>query len=648
MCGIAGFIDLSGRRSKEGLAEAAGRMARAIAHRGPDDEGVWADAGAGIALAHRRLSIVDLSKEGHQPMVSASGRFTTVFNGEIYNYTELREELDRSGEACAWRGHSDTEVLLAACERWGIEPAIQRSNGMFALAVWDAVDRVLTLIRDRVGEKPLYYGWHGNVFLFGSELKALEAYPGFGRRIDERAVIALLRFAYVPAPLSIYEGIRKVEPGEVVRVPIAAGQGGEARRRYWSVPVPRSTGLIDANEAVDRLHEVLKEAVKSRMHADVPLGAFLSGGIDSSTVAALMQDSGMGTVRTYSVGFEDKAHDEAVHAAAVAKVLGTHHEELYVTAKDALDVVPQLPSLYDEPFADSSQIPTYLLSKLTRRHVTVALSGDGGDELFGGYVRYLQARMLLQLYGTVPRPARRLLASGLNSLAGPLWDRLGRLGPHSAAVALSSDRLAKLADVVRVDGYREMYRRLVSQWQDPEIIAPGLPLWPTHMENDDLAQSIADPLCWMMHLDQITYLPDDILVKVDRASMAVALEARVPFLDHRVIEFAACLPLGLKIRSGRGKWALRQVLYRYVDRKLVDRPKQGFGIPLATWLRGPLRDWADDLLSETALLQSRLLDPAPIRRAWTAHLSGRENHHYRLWVILMLQSWLRRPRARVS
>lgn len=621
-------------------------MARAIAHRGPDDEGAWADGAAGVALGHRRLSIVDLSREGHQPMVSQSGRFVVVFNGEIYNYAEMRQELDGLGAPPAWRGHSDTEVFLAACEAWGVQRAIQRSNGMFAIAIWDSKERRLLLARDRMGEKPLYYGWQGDVFLFASELKALEAYRGFSATLDQRAISAYLRFGYVPTPLSIYEGIRKLEPGLIVSIPARGGPGSETGTRYWEVPFPASVAQgLDMVSLVDQLHRLLKAAVKSRMHADVPLGAFLSGGIDSSTVAALMQDSGGGRVHTYSIGFEDKRHDEAVHAAAVAKLLGTQHEELYVTAQDALQVVPHLPSLYDEPFADSSQIPTHLLSKLTRRHVTVALSGDAGDELFGGYVRYLQADKLLKLYRSVPRPAREVLAAGLRGIAGPLWDKLCLLGPKSLGVALSANRLTKLADVVRLGNCREMYARLVSQWSDPLLIAPELPAWPTAIDDAGLAERSNGALPWMMYLDQVTYLPDDILVKVDRASMAVGLEARVPFLDHRVVEFAAGLPLSAKIRGSQGKWALRQVLYRYVDRKVVERPKQGFGIPLAEWLRGPLRPWAEDLLSEPALLSSGFLRPGPIRKAWLAHQSGRENHQYPLWVILMLQAWLRRARS---
>lgn len=647
MCGITGFINSRSRWTLEERVEIGKMMADAIAHRGPDDEGVWVDREAGVVLAHRRLSIVDVSQAGHQPMMSVSGRFIIVFNGEIYNCNELRVELDADGASPSWRGHSDTEALLAACEAWGVEEAIKRANGMFAIAIWDCRKRELVLVRDRMGEKPLYYGWSDGVFLFASELKALRAYPGFVAKLDERSVSAYLRFGYVPSPLSIYEGIRKLEQGEMVTVSAQGPEGG-SWRRYWRVPLPHSTRNIDTRSAVDQFHEVLKAAVRSRMHADVPLGAFLSGGIDSSTVAALMQEAGEGRVRTYSIGFEDRQHNEAVHAAAVAKALGTHHEELYVTIQDALDVVPELPNVYDEPFADSSQIPTFLLSKLTRRHVTVALSGDAGDELFGGYVRYMQARRLQKLYDVVPLSIRRLMASGLGGLAGPLWDRACAFGPRRFGVALSADRLGKMAEVVKVRGYREMYGSLVSHWHDPAVPGPGLPEWRTPLDQDALTDQVDGPISWMMYLDSIMYLPDDILVKVDRASMANSLETRVPFLDHRVVEFAAALPESLKIKGNQGKWILRQVLYRYLDRKLVERPKQGFGIPVASWLRGGLRGWAEELLSRSALSESGLLDPEPIRKAWQAHLSGRENHHYRLWVILMFQSWMRRVRPSIG
>ena len=442
-------------------------MGQAIAHRGPDDCGVWADAGRGLALAHQRLSIIDLSPQGHQPMTSPSGRFVMILNGEIYNYPQLRAELEQAGRAPAWRGHSDTEVLLAACEAWGIEGALQRANGMFAIALADLTDEQLVLVRDRMGEKPLYYGWQGRHFLFGSELKALGAHPQFQRRLETRALPSYIRFGYVPAPLSIYAGIHKLAPGTHAAGRAARVRGSVTAQAYWQLPLPTGEGAPTAQAAVERLHTLLRDAVKCRMHSDVALGAFLSGGIDSSTVVALMQDQSSRPVHTYSIGFREQSYDESVHARAVAAALGTNHRELYVSAADALAVVPLLPQLYDEPFADSSAIPTFLLSKLTRAHVTVALSGDGGDELFGGYVRYLRGRALLRLYRTVPRALRGPLQAALAALSGQRWDRLSARGPRSLAVAITSDRLAKLAQVLPLSGYRELYGRLVSQWPDP-------------------------------------------------------------------------------------------------------------------------------------------------------------------------------------
>ncbi len=648
MCGIAGFADLAGRLSGEEM-EAVGRsMARAMSHRGPDDEGVWIDGQRGITLAHRRLSIVDLSVEGRQPMTSASQRFVAVFNGEIYNYLQIRENLERAGLAPSWRGHSDTEVFLASCDAIGIEETLQRSNGMFAIVIWDKQEQVLVLVRDRMGEKPLYYGWHGTAFLFGSELKALEKFPGFAGKINAHAVSSYLRFGYVPDPLSIYEGISKVRAGEIIRVGLHKADARERKTRYWSMPLPRPRENGDSKEALEELHSVLKEAVKSRMHADVPVGAFLSGGVDSSTVAALMQDVGGGCARTYSIGFEDRRHDEAVHAAVVAKALGTTHEEIYISADDALRVVPDLPTLYDEPFADSSEIPTFLLCKHTRRYVTVALSGDAGDELFGGYVRYVQAERLRRVYGWIPKSLRRSLAGGMRHFGGSMWDKLCSGGPRSLGVALSSERMGKLASVLEMNSVREMYAGLVSHWLDPALVGAEVPADCGLIDDERLFSEIRDIRLWMMYLDSVTYLPGDILVKVDRAAMGASLETRIPFLDHRVVEFAATLPLSLKVRGVTGKWGLRQILYKYLDQRLVERPKQGFAIPLDLWLRGPLRSWAEDLLSERALSLSGFLDPAPIREAWLAHLSGKRNSRDKLWVILMIQAWLQRGRAGIA
>ena len=648
MCGIAGIIQTSLTMGIDQLRAAAAGMCRAIAHRGPDDEGVWIDRGAGVALSHRRLSIIDLSVDGHQPMASPAGRFVAVFNGEIYNYKALREQIDRSGSFVCWRGHSDTEVLLAACDAWGVEEAVRRCNGMFAIAIWDNRDRVLVLARDRMGEKPLYYGWQGRTFLFGSELSALEAFPGFAATLDPEAVSAYLRFAYVPSPLSIYTGIRKLPAGKLAWISPNQGEAADKVSTYWSVPIPRPSPTLDSHEAVDRLHELLRDAVKMRMHADVPIGAFLSGGVDSSTITALMQDGASRPVHTYSIGLREKSHDEAADANQVARTLGTAHEELYITAQDALNVVPQIPELYSEPFADSSQVPTYLLSKLTRRHVTVALSGDGGDELFGGYVRYLQVPKLVKFCETVPGAFRRRLATVLEIAARPFWVNLVAAGPRSFAVHFSTEHLVKLAGVMRITDDREMYKLLISQWRDPAAIAPGLPAPRLAVDERQFGEGCRSVLDWLMYMDQLTYLPDDILVKVDRASMAAGLEARAPFLDHRVVEFASQLPVSMKVRSGQGKWVLRQVLYRYLNPKMVERPKQGFGIPLADWLRGALREWADSLLSKSTLLEHGIFDPAAVRAVWEDHLAGRGNHHHRLWVVLMMQSWLGRKRAQTT
>lgn len=638
MCGIAGFIDWRSGAAPEDLSATARAMARAISHRGPDDEGVWVDAATGIGLGHRRLSIVDLSAEGHQPMVSHSGRFVAVFNGEIYNYEELRQELDSRGAPRSWRGGSDTEVLLAACEVWGVEGAIQRSNGMFAIAIWDSRERQLVLARDRMGEKPLYYGWQGRALLFGSELKSLRVHPQFENRMEARALPLFVRFGYVPAPLSIYSGISKLPPGCLLRVPLRADAGSVRPEPYWQIPIPEAEHPMDAGSAAEQLEHLLRDAVRIRMHSDVPLGAFLSGGVDSSTIVALMQLQSARPVRTYSIGFRESGYDEAAEAGSVARALATEHTQLYVTADDALKVVPMLPDIYDEPFADSSQIPTYLLSKLTRRSVTVALSGDGGDELFGGYVRYIQARSIMRVYELLPAWSRRGCARALAFAARAGSDRLtGLLG--SARTHITRERLDKLSEVIALSGYRELYGRLVSQWADPRSVVAAPIETPTLLDDDAIAGRIDSAASWMMYVDQLTYLPDDILVKVDRASMAVALEARVPFLDHRVVEFAASLPLKLKLANGVGKWLLRQVLYKYVDRRMVERPKQGFGVPIADWLRGPLREWAEELLGEPALSRCGLFNTGVIRDAWTQHLAGGRNFQHPLWVILMFQAW---------
>ncbi|EPY01737.1 asparagine synthase (glutamine-hydrolyzing) [Magnetospirillum fulvum] len=641
MCGLTGFIDLDRATGAETLTAIARRMADTMIARGPDGSGVWVDAEAGIALAHRRLAILDLSEAGHQPMISSCGRFVVSYNGEIYNAPALKSELERAGRN--FRGHSDTEVIIEGAAVWGVRGMLERIRGMFALALWDRSRQDLVLARDRLGIKPLYWGIAGRVVLFGSQLGALRAHHGWQPRLNRDAVTSFLRHNYVPAPQSIYQGISKLEPGRMVTL----SRGGTVRtERFWSlddaVTAGRNNPLLCSDaEAIDQLEELLSDSVAGHMLSDVPVGAFLSGGIDSSAVVALMQAGSTRPVRTFTIGFDEPGYNEADHAKAVARHLGTDHCELVLSADAGLDVIPSLPDFYDEPFADSSQIPTYMVSKLTREHVTVALSGDGGDELFAGYNRHLQAAKWGHRLGRVPMSARRLSAWGLTRLSQQTWDRLfarlpGQWPPQPG------DKLHKLAGVLTEDA-DSLYRRLVSHWTDPAALVRGGTepkdglLW-----DPALAAALPAQLDRMQYLDTLTYLPDDILCKVDRASMAVSLESRVPLLDHRVVEFSWRLPAHLRVRHGHGKWLLRQVLYRHVPHGLIDRPKMGFAIPLDTWLRGKLRPWAEALLDEKRLAAQGLLDPAPIRACWAEHLSGKRNWQYLLWDVLMLQAWLDR------
>ncbi len=621
-----------------------GSMANSIRHRGPDDDGVWVDEDAGIALGHRRLSILDLSPAGHQPMASASGRYVIAFNGEIYNHLELRQALREPGYGSVWRGHSDTETLLAAFESWGLEETLRRVVGMFAIALWDRELRTLTLARDRMGEKPLYYGWQGDTFLFGSELKALKAHPAFHADIDRGALALLLRYNYVPAPYSIYAGIQKLPAGTYIQ--LRAGQRDSEPVAWWSLAEVAERGMAvpfsgSDEDALVALELHLGAAVRRQMLSDVPLGALLSGGIDSSVITALMQTNSQKPVRTFTIGFDEREYDETAHARAVAKYLGTDHTELRLSGHEASALVPQMPTMYDEPFADSSQLPTHLVMKLARQHVTVALSGDAADELFGGYNRYVHAPKVWKRLGWIPQPLRRALGGALtalprdsiNRLAGPLAGWIG--------VALPGDKAHKLGQRLHgIGSLDDLCVALVSEWSPAGNMVVRGSMPPNLLDERGRWPRLADPVARMMALDGLTYLPDDILVKVDRAAMAVSLETRTPFLDRDVIEFAWTLPMHMKIRDGQGKWLLRRLLDRHVPRTLVERPKMGFGIPLDAWLRGPLRDWAEDLLGEDRLRREGYLNPAPVRATWQAHLAGQASYGYRLWSVLMFQAWL--------
>jgi asparagine synthase (glutamine-hydrolysing) len=615
-------------------------MGHSIAHRGPDDSGYFLNSAMGVGLVHRRLAILDLSAAGHQPMTSASGRFVMVFNGEVYNFHEIRAELGKR----VWHGHSDTEVMLEAIERWGLDAAVNRFIGMFAFALWDCREQKLSLVRDRVGIKPLYYGHASGDFVFASELKAICEFPNFSRAIDRDVLAMYMRHGYIPAPHCIYEGLNKLAPGCILTID-SVGLAPQIKR-YWSPAAVAALGIKTPAtgsdvETVEELHRTLISAVKLRMIADVPLGAFLSGGIDSSAVVALMQAQSNRPVKTFTIGFNEADFNEAIYAKKLAHHLGTDHTELYITPQQAMEVVPLLPTIYDEPFADSSQIPTYLVSKLARRSVTVSLSGDGGDELFGGYNRYLFAKRIYR----VPKSARRVAAATIRTLSPAVFDAMYScirpVLPEKKRWAGIGDKAYKLAGYLNAEGAGSIYLRALSQCEDPAHFVPG------SLEHDTVKQVIAGAAGLaafedqMMLADLQTYLPDDILTKLDRASMAVSLEARVPILDHRVIELAWRIPLGMKIRGGISKWILRQVLYRYVPQELVERPKMGFGVPIEHWLRGPLRHWAEDLLSQETLKQHDLLNVEAIRQKWKEHLSGRRNWQYLLWNVIVFQDWYR-------
>lgn len=645
MCGLAGFFGTATRNDAD-LSAIAQRMNDTIYLRGPDSHGVWSDQAHGLALGHRRLSILDLSPEGHQPMVSRNGRFIIVFNGEVYNFRDLRAELEAAGHA--FRGHSDTEIMLAAFCQWGVQAATKRFNGMFAFAVWDRDEKLLHLGRDRLGEKPLYYGWmRDGTLLFGSELKALKPHPSFQGEINRDAIAGLLKLNYIADPHSIYQGIYKLPPATLL-----TWDGSSARPKpehYWDLRAVAEASIQDPyrgteQEAISELEALLTDAVGIRMVSDVPLGAFLSGGIDSSTIVALMQAQSRKPVRTFTIGFHEKNFNEAGFAKEVAQHLGTDHTELYISPRETLDVIPKLPTMYDEPFSDYSQIPTFLVCQMARQHVTVALSGDAGDELFSGYERYFVGRSLWNKISALPGWGRKATAGGLTLMSArtlnTLIEPFKRLLPTKYHHVSVGDKLHKLAEVLRVSEPVDMYQNLVSHWKHPEQVVINGHEPVTALTDSSNWPRVPDFTHRMMHLDMETYLPGDILTKVDRASMGVSLEGRIPLLDPRVIEFAWRIPLSMKVKGGQGKWLLRQVLYKHVPQKLIDRPKMGFSVPIGEWLRGELREWAEALLDESRLKREGYFHPAPIREKWHEHLEGSRNWQYYLWDVLMFQAWL--------
>lgn len=641
MCGICGILAFSPVAASD-LRAAIQGMAATLSHRGPDGDGTWLDEASGLALGHRRLAIIDLSPGGRQPMVSANGRYAIIYNGEIYNFRELRAELNAIG--VRFRSRSDTEVLLEACAAWGVEATAKRLIGIFAFALWDKEERVLSLARDQLGVKPLYWSQANGVLLFGSELRALAAHPAWRPEIDRSALTAYFRHSYVPAPYTIYRHVFKLPPGSIL---VLRRDGVPLVSSYWDAWSVAKDGIaepmaVDDGEAVARLDALLRDAIGRQMIADVPLGAFLSGGIDSSTVVALMQTQSASPVKTFTIGFREAGYNEAEHAAAVARHLRTDHTELYVAPEHARALIPSISDWFDEPFADSSQIPTFLVSQLARRHVKVALSGDGGDEVFAGYNRYILAAALWRRLHMLPAAVRGVFARTLRAVSPAAWDRLFAVLPSAWHPGQAGDKLHKLADVFTLDNEGAIYRRFVSQWERPESLVIGGVEPKGILWAESVTREIPNFIERMQFLDTVTYLPDDILAKVDRTSMAVSLETRVPLLDPGVVAFGWRLPFSMRMRDGKGKWLLRQVLYRYVPRLLVERPKMGFGVPVDSWLRGALRDWAEDLLDEERLRQDGLLDPGIVRLKWLEHLSGHRNWQHPLWCVLMFQEWKRR------
>ena len=647
MCGINGFYS----KSLSTFNNVIVKMNSAISHRGPDTGGTWLDRNSGIVLGHQRLSIIDLSAAGSQPMESNSGKFILTYNGEIYNHLEIRKEIENNYSNIKWKSNSDTETLLEAIDLWGINKTLQKIEGMFAFALWNKKTRSLLLARDRIGEKPLYFGWQGigndKVFLFGSELKSLKVHPEFERKINRDAITLQLRHNCIPAPYSIYKGIYKLLPGHFLQLNENDLKNSllPSTQHYWSLTECAIDGnnnqlkLSDDEIQID-LEKLMLSSVKKQMISDVPLGAFLSGGIDSSTVVALMQSQSNHSVKTFTIGFSENDYNEILYAKKIAKHLGTNHSELYVSSKTAMEVIPKLPTIYDEPFSDSSQIPTFLVSQLAKQHVKVALSGDGGDELFCGYTRHAISKKFLNISHLIPLTFRKIISNGIKSVSPNNWNRLSKFLPGLNNYSKFGDKIHKGADILNASTLFDIYYILCSHWQNPTKTVinskePGTFLTKFRPELKGLNSQQQ-----MMVLDFITYLPNDILVKVDRAAMSTSLETRVPFLDHKLIEYVWKIPHSLKFRNGSGKWILKQILNQYVPKNLTERPKMGFEIPIGSWLRGPLRDWAENLLNQKRLQQERYFNPQLIRDKWAEHLSGKKNWQYDLWDILMFQAWI--------
>lgn len=640
MCGIAGILIDSGRLAGESPSELIEKMTNTLAHRGPDNAGTWCDDVSGVYFGHRRLSILDLTSAGKQPMESACGRYVITYNGEVYNFQDIKKKIETEFNI-HFKTNTDTEVILEACAKWGVDNTVNQLVGMFAFSLWDKKERQLTLVRDRIGIKPLYWQFISGRLAFASELKALRVMPDWKPELDKHALGSYLRHAYVPAPATIYTDVFKLPPGNILTW--KAGESPEINQ-YWD-PLAlasaneQSYSSISDNEAINRLDKLLGDAVKRRMISDVPLGAMLSGGIDSSVVTALMQKHSDRPIKTFSIGFNESDYNEAVYASQVAKHLGTEHTELYVESKHSLDVIEKIPTMYDEPFADASQIPTFLISELIKNHVTVALSGDGGDELFAGYTRYQWAGKFAAAAKYLPARLRSYVISVIKNYPPQQWNHLLKNIPAKIRPSHAGDKLYKIASILPFNNEQDIYKRLVSQWPNPNSVMNNGYEMETILSNEELNNLIPEYISRMQYMDLVTYLPDDILVKVDRASMAVGLEARVPLLDHRVVEFSWSQPFSRKIRNTQGKWLLKQLLYRYVPKNLVERPKMGFGVPIDEWLRGPLKDWAYDLLSAERLCNDGFFNIDVVQKCLQEHMSGNRNHQYRLWVVLMFQAW---------